>query len=91
MMPRNAEYITRVSAAKVSWARMKCASIWLRSLSTFSRNSRCGRDWMAESRKSLKERPSFRKKIESSGTTKNSHACLATSATRKPDALRQLR
>ncbi len=84
MTPRTAEYMISVRAARVSWARMKWASIWFRSLSTFSRNSRCGRDWMVESRKSLKARPSFRKKIDNSGTTKNSHACLATSATRNP-------
>ncbi len=84
MTPRTAEYMTRVRPARVSWARMKWASIWLRSLSTFSRNSRCGRDWMVESRKSLKARPSFRKKMDNSGTTKNSQACLATSATRNP-------
>ncbi len=40
---------------------MKCASIWFRSLSTFSRNSRCGRDWIVESRKSLKAASIFQK------------------------------
>ena len=82
---------TSVSAARVSWARMKCASIWLRSLSTFSRNSRCGRDWMVESRKSLKERPSFRKKIDSSGHDEEQPGLLGDVGNAQADALRQLR
>ena len=68
---------------------MKWASIWLRSLSTFSRNSRCGRDWMVESRKSLKARPSFRKKIDRSGHDEEQPGLLGDIGDPQSDALRQ--
>ena len=42
--PKNAEYITSESAARVNCARMNWASIWFRSWSTSCRNSRWERD-----------------------------------------------
>ena len=70
--------------ASVNCARIKCASIWFRSLNTSCKNSRWERECTRESTNPWKFAPSRRKKIARIGTRNSTQTSFADSATRTP-------